>query len=168
MTALLGKTLLFFACSWIGWDRARRRKVRVAWLRSFRRSVADLGRELAFSLAPLDRLMERAARGNGPSASFFRSCRECYEQNGGESWAASWRDAVENASLPLRETDLPLLAQAGEILGRWDGETQQKALGDLLSRLDETIFDGAEESERLYRVDLALGITAGLFCILLL
>ena len=68
----------------------------------------------------------------------------------------------------LRETDLPLLAQTGEILGRWDGETQQKALADLLSRLDETVFDGAEEAKRLSRADLALGLTAGLFCVLLL
>ena len=168
MTALLGKTLLFFACCWLGWDRARRRKVRLAWLRDFRQSVADLGRELAFSLEPLDRLMERAAQGKGPAASFFKSCREYYEQNGGESWAESWRKAMEDISLPLWETDFSLLAQVGEILGRWDGETQQKALGDLLSRLDETILDGAEESKQLYRVDLALGITAGLFCILLL
>ena len=168
MTAMLGKSLLFFACCWLGWDRARRRKVRVVWLRNFRRAVADLGRELAFSLEPLDRLMERAAQGKGPAASFFKSCREWYERTGGESWAVSWQDAVENLSLPLRETDLALLAQTGEILGRWDGETQRKALGDLLSRLDETIFDGAEESKRLYRVDLTLGITAGLFCVLLL
>ena len=116
----------------------------------------------------LDRLVERAAQGNGPSAAFFKSCRKCYVQTGGESWAVSWQDAVENVSLSLRETDLALLAQTGEILGRWDGETQQKALGDLLSRLDETIFDGAEEFKRLYRVDLTLGITAGLFCVLLL
>ena len=168
MTGLLGKALLFFACCWLGWDRAGRRKVRLAWLRDFRRTVADLGREMAFSLEPMDRLMERAAQGNGSSADFFGRCRDRFQKTGAESWAESWRDAVKNASLPLREKDLPLLARAGEILGRWDGETQQKALGDLLSRLDETIFDGAEESERLYRVDLALGITAGLFCILLL
>ena len=168
MTALLGKSLLFFACCWLGWDRTRRRKVRLAWLRDFRKAMADLGRELAFSLEPLDSLMDRAAQGNGPAASFFKSCREWYERTGGESWAVSWQDAVENVSLSLRETDLALLAQTGEILGRWDGETQRKALGDLLSRLDETIFDGAEESKRLYRVDLTLGITAGLFCVLLL
>ena len=168
MTALLGKSLLFFACFWLGWDRARRRKVRLTWLRDFRQSVADLGRELTFSLEPLDRLIGRAAQGQGPSAFFFKNCRECYEQNGGESWAESWRDAVEKVSLPLREIDLPLLSQAGEILGRWDGETQQRALADLLSRLDETIFDGSEEAKRLFRVDLALGITAGLFCVLLL
>ena len=168
MTAVLGKTLLFFACLWIGWDRTRKRKVRITWARDFRRALADLGRELAFSLEPLDRLMERAAQGNSSSASFFKNCLECYERNGGESWAESWRDAMENASLPLRETDLPILAQAGEVLGRWDGETQQKAIGDLLSRLDEMIFNGSEEAKRLFRVDLALGITAGLFCVLLL
>lgn len=168
MTALMGKTLLFFACLWIGWDRARRRKVRIAWLRDFRRALADLGRELTFSLEPLDRLMERAAQGNGPAAPYFDYSRDCFKTSGGESWAESWKEALEKDPLPLRETDQPLLSQVGEILGRWDGETQEKALADLLSRLDETIFDGAEEAKRLFRVDLTLGITAGLFCVLLL
>ena len=68
----------------------------------------------------------------------------------------------------MAESDLLLLVRAGEILGRWDGESQQKALSELLARLDETIFDGREEEKRLFRVDLALGAAAGLFCVLLL
>ncbi len=65
MTAVLGKTLLFFACLWIGWDRTRKRKVRITWVRDFRRALADLGRELAFSLEPLDRLMETGEKKQG-------------------------------------------------------------------------------------------------------
>ena len=150
MTVWLGKTLLFLACLWLGWDRARRRKQRVACLRAFRQSVADLARELTFSLAPVDRLLDRMGQGTGPVPAFFSLCRERFRASGGESWAESWRLALTEAGLPVAESDLLLLVRAGEILGR------------------ETIFDGREEEKRLFRVDLALGAAAGLFCVLLL
>ena len=168
MTVWLGKGLLFLACLWLGWDRTRRRKQRVACLRAFRQSVADLGRELTFSLAPVDSLLDRMGEGTGPVPAFFALCRERFRASGGESWAESWRLALTEAGLPVAESDLLLLVRAGEILGRWDGESQQKALSELLARLDETIFDSREEEKRLFRVDLALGAAAGLFCVLLL
>lgn len=168
MTVLLGKGLLFLACLWLGWDRSRRRRERTGCLRDFRRTIADLGRELAFSLAPVDDLMERAGKESGPAAPLFAACRARFCENGGESWAVSWREALDSVCLPVRERDRPLLARAGELLGRWDSENQQRAFSELLARLDETVFDSAEEEKRLFRVDLALGITGGLFCLLLL
>ena len=168
MTTLAGKTLLFLACFWIGLDRTRRRRERTAWLRAFRQAVADLGRELTFSFSPVDGLLAGAEEKSGPAAAFFQACRSFFRESGGESWADSWNSALETVSLPIREEDRVLLARAGEIIGRWDGETQQRALAELLSRLDEIIFDGTEEEKRLFRVDLALGVTAGLFCVLLL
>lgn len=168
MTELAGKTLLFLACLWLGWDRCRRRSARTACLRAFRQAVADLVRELTFSLAPVEDLLERGAAGEGPVPAFFAACRAVYRETGGESWAESWAAALEIQPLPLLPSDLPLLARAGEIIGRWDGAAQEKALGDLLARLDETIFDSAEEAKRLFRADLALGAAAGAFCVLLL
>ena len=168
MTVLLGKALLFLACFWLGLDRARRRRTRTACLRSFRQAIADLAREMSFSLSPMDQLLAEAEQGSGPAAGFFSACRSCFRESGGESWSESWKRALETARLPLRESDKSLLARAGDIFGRWDGETQQRALSDFLSRLDETIFEGAEEERRLLRVDLVLGITAGLFFVLLL
>ena len=168
MTELIGKILLFAVCLWIGGDRCRRRKKRVACLRAFRQAIADLGRELTFSLSPLDSLMERVGEGNRYLVPFFDTCCETFRRNGGESWADSWHAAANTVELPLSPADRDLLSRAGDILGRWDGETQRTALAELLSRLDETIFDGAGEEKRLFRVDLALGFTAGVFCILLL
>lgn len=166
MTVVAGKTLLFLACLWLGLDRGRRRRARTDCLRAFRQALADLGRELAFSLQPLDKLMDRPDE--GPTGTFFRSCRACYDASGGESWAESWKAALERADLPVRATDRPLLARAGEILGRWDGETQQKALSEVLAQLDEAVFDSREEAKRLFRADLALGAAAGGILILML
>ena len=168
MTAVMGKALLFLACFWLGFDRARRRKTRIACLRAFRRAIADLGRELTFSLSPVDELLADAEQGSGPVSEFFAACRRRFRETGGECWAESWKCALSGAVLPVQETDRALLARAGDVLGRWDGETQQNAPSEFLSRLDEVIFEGAEEERRLFRVDLTLGVTAGLFLVLLL
>ena len=76
MTALLGKTLLFAGCTAFGLLRGSRLRQRTACLGEFRRTLAGLARELAFSLRPVSDLMAGAEAGTqGPTAAFFRTCR---------------------------------------------------------------------------------------------
>ena len=63
----------------------------------------------------------------GPTAAFFRTCRRRFAEGGQESWAESWTAALEQVALPLEEADLRLLQEAGDVLGRYDGESQRKA-----------------------------------------
>ena len=124
MTALLGKTLLFAGCTAFGLLRGSRLRQRTACLGEFRRTLAGLARELAFSLRPVSDLMASAEAGTqGPTAAFFRTCRRRFAEGGQESWAESWTEALEQVALPLEEADLRLLQEAGDVLGRYDGRT---------------------------------------------
>ena len=76
--------------------------------------------------------------------------------------------ALETVSLPIKEEDRQILRETGEILGRYDGESQRLALEGLLARLEENLHQARADQERLFRVYLALGMTAGLFGCLLL
>ena len=154
MTALLGKTLLFAGCTAFGLLRGSRLRQRTACLGEFRRTLAGLARELAFSLCP--------------TAAFFRTCRRRFAEGGQESWAESWTAALEQVALPLEEADLRLLQEAGDVLGRYDGESQRQALEGLLRGLEGQAAEAAETARRLCRVYLALGLAAGLFCLILL
>ena len=166
MTALLGKTLLFAGCTAFGLLRGSRLRQRTACLGEFRRTLAGLARELAFSLRPVSDLMAGAEAGTqGPTAAFFRTCRRRFAEGGQESWAESWTAALEQVALPLEEADLRLLQEAGDVLGRYDGESQRQALEGLLRGLEG---QAAERARRLCRVYLALGLAAGLFCLILL
>ena len=110
MTALLGKTLLFAGCTAFGLLRGSRLRQRTACLGEFRRTLAGLARELAFSLRPVSDLMASAEAGTqGPTAAFFRTCRRRFAEGGQESWAESWTEALEQVALPLEEADLRLL-----------------------------------------------------------
>ena len=81
--ALAGKALLFLGCTALGVLRGQGLRQRAACLQVFRRVLAALARELAFSLRPLDQLMARAQEGSqGPVADFFRACRQAFTAGG--------------------------------------------------------------------------------------
>lgn len=167
MTALAGKGLLFGGCVALGVLTGLGRLRRVACLEAFRRLLSALARELAFSLRPLPELAEKVADA-GPAGAFLRACRRRFLEAGGESWAESWGETLRAADLPLAEEDLRLLAEFGQVLGRYDGESQQRALQGLLTRLGEQLEAARRTARRLVRVDVTLGVTAGLFCLILL
>ena len=99
--ALAGKALLFLGCTALGGAPGAGPAARAACLQVFRRVLAALARELAFSLRPLDQLMARAQEGSqGPVADFFRACRQAFTAGGRESWADSWATALEATPLP--------------------------------------------------------------------
>ena len=169
MTALLGKVLLLTGCTAWGLLAGSRLGERAACLEEFRQALAALSRELSFSLRPLWELMTQAAAGSrGPAAAFFQVCCARFAQGGRESWAESWQQALAEVPLPLTEADLRLLEEAGQVLGRYDGESQRQALAGLLARLEDRREEARREARRLFRVYVVLGITGGLFCLILL
>ena len=169
MTALIGKLLLFLGCSTLGISRGVQLNQRTICLQNFRRSLEGLTRELTFSLRPLSELLEAAAReSKGSVRVFFTACLAAFVQGGQESWAESWRQALEETDLPLKEEDRQMLTEAGDILGRYDAQSQLQGLRGLLSRIEEQISAAREETHRLRRVYVTVGITAGLFCLIVL
>ena len=117
--ALAGKALLFLGCTALGVLRGQGLRQRAACLQAFRRVLAALARELAFSLRPLDQLMAGAQEGSqGPVADFFQACCQAFAAGGRESWADSWATALEATPLPLTPEDRRLLREAGDVLGR--------------------------------------------------
>lgn len=167
MTTLTGKGLLFGGCVALGILTGLGRLRRVACLEEFRRILSSLARELTFSLRPLPELAEDVA-GSGPAGDCLRACRRCFLASGGESWAESWETVLRETDLPLSDEDRGLLAEFGQVLGRYDGESQQRALQALLDRLGEQVETARQTARRLVRVDVTLGVTAGLFCLILL
>ncbi len=163
MMDLLGRCLLLAGCTALGLSRGMALKERTVCLGEFRRCLARLTRELTFSLRPLPDLVA-GLRARGAAGDFFAAWRESDR----ETWGERWQFALETTRLPLREEDRQLLRETGEILGRYDGESQKQALEGILARLEGSLAQARADENRLFRVYLALGVTAGLFgCILL-
>lgn len=169
MTALLGKVCLLAGCAALGVLRGCRLGQRAACLEEFRRVLEGLSRELSFSLRPVADLLAGAAEGSrGNLAAFFQTCRRRFDAGGQESWAESWWAALDQTPLPLEEEDRRLLQEAGDVLGRYDGESQRQALTALVQRLADQAQKARATAQRLFRVYVALGVAGGLFCVIML
>lgn len=169
MTALLGKGCLFIGFAALGFLRGIRLSQRTSCLEEFHRILAALSRELTFSLRSVSDLIATAAAGSkGQTAEFFKTCLHLFEEGGRESWAESWSAALDVVQLPLEQADRRLLREAGDVLGRYDGESQHQAFAGLLCRLEQQREEARQNARRLFRVYVALGVTAGLFCLILL
>ena len=87
---------------------------------------------------------QRGGGDPGANGGLFRTCRRRFAEGGQESWAESWTAALEQVALPLEEADLRLLQEAGDVLGRYDGESQRQALEGLLRGLEGQAAEAAE------------------------
>jgi stage III sporulation protein AB len=79
-----------------------------------------------------------------------------------------WREELETCPLQLTAEDRQMLEQLGSVLGRYDGESQCRAIEEEVSRLGRQIVQAREDRRRLGRVYGVLGMTAGLFLAVLL
>ena len=169
MTALIGKCLLFAGCTALGVGQGLSLRSSRLCLQEFRAAIEGISRELTFSLPPLSALLSQAERESGGTVTpFFHAVREEFARTGGESWSEGWQAALTSSDLPLQKEELSLLREVGQILGRYDSESQRTALAGLLSRLSDAADRAGEEERRLFRVYTVTGISAGLFLLLLL
>jgi stage III sporulation protein AB len=168
MRTLLGKTLILLGCTLLGVHRGLELRRRRRTLEDLSRRLAGLAREMAFSLRPLEELMAEEAAHTGGAGEFFAACCQVFRETGGESWGESWTVALAQTALPLHREDKTLLHQAGQVLGRYDSASQTAALEDLSARLDQNARQAREEENRLFRVYVALGVSAGVFVWILL
>lgn len=169
MMRLVGIALLSAGAVLLGMCAVLHMNNRVNELRQLVAGLETMLRELDYRLAPLPELLRQAAeQTRGRTAAFFELCARGAEHLNGRTFQSVWNQALEAGQLRLEQSDLDVLEQLGGILGRYDVESQHKALETVLARLEEQWSEAAEQSKRLGRVYGVLGLTAGAFLMILL
>jgi len=169
MTRLLGAALVIAGCGALGLAGVRRLDCRVRDLGELAAGLDALQRELGWRLAPLPQALEAAAKAaHGPAAQFFSQCGEKAGQPDGQTFRQVWRDSLSAAPLCLTDGDKALLDRLGQVLGRYDGDSQCLALEETAADLRQLQGDAADDRRRLGRVYGVLGMTVGLFLAILL
>ena len=169
MTHFIGAALLTAGCGAVGLGAVSRLDGRVRDLRELAAGLDALQRELGWRLTPLPAALAAAAgEAHGRAAAFFERCAQGTEKLDGRSFQQVWREGLEICPLQLEREDRELLEQLGPVLGRYDGDSQRRAIEDVLTRLERQIAQASENRRRLGRVYGVLGITAGLFLTILL
>ena len=169
MIRFLGVALLTAGCGGLGLSAANRLDSRVRDLRELSAGLEILQRELGWRLSPLPKALEAAAGGTHErTALFFAFCAQGSKQLAGISFRTLWSKGLEQCPLRLSREDRALLEQLGPILGRYDGESQQQAVENVLTGLSRQLVQAEDDRRRLGRVYGVLGLTAGLFLTLML
>ncbi|MGN0986066.1 MAG: stage III sporulation protein AB [Candidatus Enterenecus sp.] len=169
MIRLAGAALLAAGSGLLGLCAVHRLDGRVWDLRQLILGLETMIRELDYRLAPLPELLERAAaEAEGEVSQFFSLSARGASHLNGRTFQAVWRQAAEAAQLRLDQTDMALLEQLGGVLGRYDGESQRRALALAVDRLEERRVQAGERRARQGRVYGVLGLTAGAFLMILL
>lgn len=169
MIRLLGAVLLTGGSAALGFSAVRHLDGRVHDLRELVAGLEVMERELQWKMTPLPELLLRAAEEtDGQPSHFFDLSGRGAEHLNGRSFSKVWHQAAEACQMRLETADLCLLEQLGGVLGRYDAESQKQALAASVSRLEEQRVQAEEQRARLGKVYGMLGVTAGVFLMILL
>lgn len=169
MIRMVGAALLAGGSAMLGVCAVRHMNSRVKDLNQLLIGMETMARELDYRLAPLPELLRQAAaQSDGRASMFYDLCAQGAEHLNGRTFQTVWCQALEAAQLRLERGDVELLEQLGGVMGRYDGESQRKALDTAMARLEARQSAAADQSRRLGRVYSVLSLTAGGFLMILL
>lgn len=169
MLRLAGALLLAVGAAWPGFSAAGRLSRRVTLLETLLAAVERMEREIAFSLTPLPRLFSDLAEECPPPAgAFFACCRDGLEELRTCPLARLWLRALEETLPELEGRGRAALAELGSSLGRYDGDSQRRALARAEEELLRALEEARGERDKQGRVYRVLGVTAGAFLVILL
>lgn len=163
MIRLVGAALVTAGCGALGLAGTARLDGRVRDLGELAAGLDALQRELGWRLAPLPDGLETAAESvRGPAEQFFTGCARGAGLPDGRAFQEVWREELDAAPLRLRPEDRVLVERLGPVLGRYDGDSQRRALEDAAAGLRALQETASDDRRRLGRVYGVLGVSAGL------
>ena len=169
MIRLVGAALTTAGCAALGLAGVARLEGRVRDLGELAAGLDAMRRELGWRLAPLPEALEAAGQAaGGNAAQFFTRCAQAARDLGGRAFQELWRDSLEEAPLRLAAGDRALLRRLGPVLGRYDGDSQRRALEEASAGLLALRASAADDRRRLGRVYAVLGVAGGLLLVILL
>lgn len=168
MWKLLGAVLVAAGSGWLGLSAASGLTSRLRAVQAMIAGLELLERELWEHGTALPELMAALAqRCSPPAADFFKQCAQGCARLDRVPFGESWRQAVNGLELLSPEGRAALLP-LGEVLGRYEADSQRQALEHARQALEREELRAQEERRRLGRVYQTLGLSGGAFLVILL
>ncbi len=166
---ILGRILIFGATAYLGFAHAMHLRHKLLCLRALTAALQTMARELSFSLTPIPELLRcLAATEKGRLRDFFCRCEAAFLTRDEEHFRDIWSRMLRESGLPLDAEALRVLDRVGEVLGRYDAESQREGILYAQEQLEKLGQAAAEDSVRLGRLSVVLGCSLGAFLIILL
>jgi len=170
MYRVIGALLIVVCTAVLGFGGVLRLGRRVRNLTGLVSALEIMKGEICERLTPMPELFELlAGTMEGPVAGLFQACGEQMTTLGESSMYLIWKSAVRSAEeLELSEQEARTLTEVGHVLGRYDAEEQRTAISFAIRRMEGCLHRAEEEKRAQTKVRAALGVTAGLFVVIIL
>lgn len=171
MQKIIGSILIIIATTGIGIATGRDLKIRLDNLRYIKKLMLMLRGEIKYLKAPLgEAFFNVGNRAKAPFDLFFNHIALEIESLECESFYAIWCKHIDEElnKIKLNKKDSHTLKRVGEHLGYMDKEMQLGMIDLYVEQLEEDIKTSKESMEEKIRVYNCLGITIGIFAVLIM
>lgn len=167
MMNFLGAMMVALGCAYIGWDKAREIKRKgeitgefIRILDKIRREITEYHRSLPFMMKKIQ------AKEGSVSRKFFLSLERELLKKDERGFFEKWEDLLETSQeIPVELVEL--IKPLGAVLGQHTASCQGQALTAVLKELKDLQEKQEEEYGRLSQVYTTLGVSSGLFFVIL-
>jgi len=170
MLKLIGALMLIGGSVVIGLRAMERLSERVSVYAALIHAIQIMQAEITFRLTPLTELMKLlGGQIEAPVNQLFEHCYHGLCKNESGVFSAVWDNSLRQTigpelSLEARQN----LRELGGVLGRYDAETQAKALAHMSVRMEYFLESAKREKERQSKVYGVLGLVSGLAAVIVL
>lgn len=166
----LGAMMVLATSTWLGLEASKKLSLRPKQLRQIKVALQALEAEIMFGHTALSEATRHVGKHlKPPISTLFIHFSERLKDgrfSAGEAWARSLEEVWSNTA--LKESELEVLQQFGETLGRHDKIQQQKQIKLTLSHLEREESEARDEYLRYGNMTKSLGFLSGILLIILL
>lgn len=170
MLKLMGAILLTAGATLWGFSGAKSLKDRAISLGALTSSIEIMGYELCDRLTPVPELFELLSKqAPKPACKLFQNAKSSIMNIGAVPFAELWHEAIRDTTeLMLLEQEIQVLSELGFSLGKYDIGEQRKAVETARKQFQDFTKKAEEERDRNWKAQAFLGVTAGLFAVIIL
>lgn len=166
MLRLMGAILVLIGGFFVGYLKSQELKGKVEVTTDFLEALSYMKREILQNRGYMFEIMEKL--GEKDYSTVGRYFHKMVEQRESEAnFSEKWRESIQYEE-EISEEIRGILEPLGDVLGQYDGESQGEAIGGIVDSLRGLREEQLEESGRMGRVYVTLGVVGGLFLVILL
>lgn len=158
----VGALFIFLACTGGGIYRALLLRRRARTLAELNAALELLRGEICGRLSDLPAALMAAGREKGETGGFFEALREEAAQIGDKPFSEIWCGCAAEKLGSLQEDELRAVTALGGILGRYDAETQGRAIDACRDRLAAAYALASAGLSGAMRTAVGAGVSIGL------
>lgn len=161
MLKLIGAIMMIGATTAIGISKMEAMSARARTLEAFAAAFDRINAETQFNLTPLPEVFYQLARTMPqPVNEFFAKCVDLGGDLTEIALSTVWNRALREIS-SLNTEDRRIIAQAGNVLGRFDTENQKQSMAAIIDGVNKRLAEAEEKQKKEGKTCATLAVAAG-------